>query len=90
MPNNASSLKPGDVPCPHCGSTHMLFKEVRSAGVGGPDLLPGVCAFLQNAKFHIYVCHDCGYVQWFVAPQNLAEVRQKFEAISDQHGHLRG
>ena len=62
--------------CRNCGSTELFSRDVNAKGGYGPDLLP--LGFFSAVKFHIRVCADCGFVDWFVPPEQLSKVRKKF------------
>lgn len=68
--------------CQDCGSHQLLVGEVSGRGSYGPDLLPGK-GFFSGAKFNIIVCSKCGFVHWYVRPQDLEKVRKsgKFKPL---------
>ena len=67
-----------DKPCRNCGSTELFSQEVKASGGHGPNLLPVVGFFSNPAKFHIQVCGGCGLVEWFVPPEHLDKVKERF------------
>lgn len=68
-------------PCRNCGSTELFSHEVIARGGYGPDLLP-IGGFFSSPNFRIQVCGDCGLVEWFVPPQYLDKVKEKFQRES--------
>ena len=61
--------------CTECGSSEIYSTEVQSGGGNAPYLLPGTGIFIP-AKFKIYVCGNCGFVKWFVRPEDLEKVKK--------------
>jgi predicted nucleic-acid-binding Zn-ribbon protein len=54
--------------CPECAGTKLFSRDVASGGRYGPQLLPGLGAFMQFAKFRVVVCADCGLTRFFAEP----------------------
>jgi predicted nucleic-acid-binding Zn-ribbon protein len=69
-------MKSNGKSCRNCGSTELFSQEVNAKGGYGPDLLP--IGFFSTPKFHIRVCGGCGLVEWFVPPEYLSKVKEKF------------
>ena len=73
----AMDVTPGSCRC--CCGTEFYTKTVDANGGYGPTLLPlGVFA---SPKFQIVVCSGCGLVEWYVAPQYLERVRERFQRV---------
>ena len=70
-------MQSSDKSCRNCGSTELFSQEVSARGGYGPDLLP-VGGFFNAPKFHIRVCGGCGLVEWFVPPEYLNKVKERF------------
>ena len=66
----------------------MYYKEVGARGGYGPDLLP-IGGFWSSPKFQLWVCGKCGFTMWFVPPEYLEKVKEKFhEANVDPEGEI--
>ncbi len=60
--------------CRACGNDRVLMTRVAARGGYGPDLLPGVGGrVFQVPRFEMYVCSDCGLVD-FVVPQEYLPI----------------
>ena len=71
--------------CRECGADgDFYFKTVSANGSSGPRLLP--LGMFTDANFQLRVCGNCGLTDWFVARENLAKVREKFDRKPDSLG----
>lgn len=70
-------MEPKGTSCKNCGGTELFSQRVSAKGGYGPDLLP-INGIFNSAKFQIRVCGDCGFVEWFVPPEYLDKVKEKF------------
>ena len=69
-------MKSNDKACRDCGSAELYSQEVTANSGFGPALLP--IGFTSMAKFRIRVCVSCGLVEWFVPPEHLDKVKERF------------
>jgi len=65
--------------CRNCGSSEFYSKDISLWGDLSP-LLP-VGAF-SVGHVHLRVCGNCGLLEWFVAPETLEKVKEKFSKDS--------
>lgn len=71
--------------CTECKSSEIYVAETISGGGHGPHLLPGTSWFVAKmAKFNVFVCGNCGFVKFFVKPQDLEKVKnsKSFKLVS--------
>lgn len=61
--------------CQACGGNDLMEAETSSRGGYGPALLPGTGSF-KSAKFRVVVCTTCGFVHWFVKPEDLHKIKK--------------
>jgi predicted nucleic-acid-binding Zn-ribbon protein len=59
--------------CNECGGTNIRTTTV-AAGGGHQDLLPGAHPWWKGGKLEVFVCATCGYFQFFVPSDVLANV----------------
>lgn len=65
--------------CRNCSSSEIYTTEVNTYGEGGPNLLP--IGWFTTGKFHIFVCVNCGLVEWFVPQDYLNKVKKHFTHV---------
>ena len=75
---NTPPMQTNTKACRNCGSTERYSKEVYARGAYGPDLLP-VGGFFNPPKFRLFVCGGCGLAEWFVQPEFLSKVKERFK-----------
>lgn len=63
--------------CRNCGEREFYLQKVSARGGYGPDLLP-IGGFFRSPAFQLRVCGVCGLVDWFVPPEHLTKVRERF------------
>ncbi len=68
--------------CPECGSRKIYTKKVSASGGYGPDLLPGVGGLFKGKKFQLYICSDCGFVQFYLPDEYRQDLDNKFEKLN--------
>ncbi|MDI9412215.1 MAG: hypothetical protein QM401_01395 [Bacillota bacterium] len=70
--------------CQVCDSENLIFADTGANGGYGPELLPGTGAF-KPARFRIVVCEKCGFVHFFVIPEDLDKVKKsrRFRSINE-------
>jgi ribosomal protein S27AE len=67
--------------CPHCGDGPLYSKQgIPSAGLLGPDLLPGLD--FMAANFDAIACGNCGYVQFFVSKSCRKALAKAWRRVS--------
>jgi predicted nucleic-acid-binding Zn-ribbon protein len=64
--------------CRKCGSREIYSREVNSGGYVSRLLPLGV---FSEKKFHMFVCANCGLVEWFVPKRLLPNVIKNFERL---------
>lgn len=60
--------------CQACGQSDLLATKTSAKGGYGPDLLPGTGIF-KGANFQVVVCTECGFVHFYVHPDDLHKVK---------------
>jgi predicted nucleic-acid-binding Zn-ribbon protein len=65
--------------CRNCGSSELYSKDISLDGYVGA-LLP--VGWFSSKDVHLRVCGSCGLLEWFVAPETLDKVKQKFSRDS--------
>jgi len=66
--------------CKICSGTDMYAQRI-DVGSGGIDILP-LGAFTKK-QLDVYVCGDCGHLEWFVPRKTLEKVKKKFTPVPD-------
>lgn len=69
--------------CRNCSSTEIYAAEVDASGQGGPDLLP--VGWFTGGTFAMFVCSNCGLVEWFVPKPTLNKVKKHFTHVDKLH-----
>lgn len=69
-----------DHQCRNCGSKDLYQAEVNTQT---SHLLEAVTNYRKGGavKFQVRVCGDCGLYEWFVAPEHLADVKQRLKRL---------
>ncbi|QDU55124.1 hypothetical protein [Aeoliella mucimassa] len=70
-------IDPPQTFCRNCNGSRIYSKQVSANGGHGPVLLP--LGFFHGSKFLIRVCSDCGFVDWFVAPDSRDRIKDHFD-----------
>jgi ribosomal protein S27AE len=69
--------------CPECGGTEIFMKAVDASSGHGPDLLPGIGGiFFDRKYFELFICGNCGYIQFFVPQKFLDHVKESYESAT--------
>jgi hypothetical protein len=67
--------------CPKCNGND-IYQRVISAKGGYFNLLPGIGNWLFGANLWVYVCGNCGHLEFSVPVEYLTKVRKNFERRS--------
>jgi ribosomal protein S27AE len=65
--------------CRNCGGSEFYSRDVSLMGEAGAFLPVGI---FSSRDVHLRVCGSCGLLEWFVAPETLNKVKQKFSKDS--------
>ena len=64
--------------CLNCKSENLYGNITRANGLFGPSLLPRLGPFGNNASMHIFVCEDCGHIQFFADKRSRSKLAPKW------------
>ena len=68
--------------CSNCKSENLYSNVVTAGGSGGPFLLPKLGSFGKYASMYVFVCENCGYIQFFADKEACSKLETKWTKVS--------